>query len=594
MSGSGTSQASLGTEQPSSRLSEVKAPLVIGIAGHRDLRDEDLPTLSNAIKSIFLELKSQYKHTPLILLSALAEGADRLAAWVALSKDVGACLLVPLPMEQSIYEQDFDRDSLVEFRDLLSQAHGHLELPLVEGNTRQSIAQQGHERNLQYESVGKYIVQRSQILIALWDGVENNLMGGTAAVVRFQREGLPQSQYSLDPLEGFPVYQIVTPRKKNPTPEGKLFERVVTYPSSFEDDKHKARKYYGRMFHRIDEFNRYANDPSGSLRIEINKSKGYLIKDLDESRLSPESRADLERYALVDALALRFQAEKMRTERLLHIVVFAAFSLFVLFAHLTQHPLLLMLALLFVLFSSLWHGHIRSRDGDTRFEDYRVMAEGLRVRFFWQYVGLPDSVTDYYLGKQRTELDWIRNSFRGWDVLSDFAATEPSADIAERIKNVRRLWVDDQKSYFKRAAERDEDRLKRIEVWSKYLVYCSLAVAVGLLGFVIREWWHRVPVRAMFASFKYEDEDIPVVIVDITLAGAALLHNYANGTAYREHVKQYKRMEGIFRQMSNILDATNDPGIDRKMVKKLGEEALRESADWVLLHRERPLDVPHP
>ena len=594
MSSSGTSPALPGSERARSSTSNVKAPLVIGITGHRDLRDEDLPTLSEEIKSIFLELKKQYPSTPLILLSALADGADRLAAWVALSKEVNACLLVPLPMEQAIYAAGFRPDSLIEFHDMLKQAKGHLELPLVEGNTRESISHQGPERDLQYESVGKYIVQKSQILIALWDGVENNLVGGTAAVVRFQREGLPQSQYSLDPLEGFPVYQIVTPRKKNHTLEGNPFERVVTYPSSFEGDKHRARKYFGRMFHHMDEFNRYVSNPSRQLQAVANKSKGYLLQDLDENRLSAESHADVERYSLVDALALRFQTEKMRTERLLHIVVFLAFSLFVLFAHLTQHPLLLMLALLFVLFSSLWHGHIRSRDGDTRFEDYRVMAEGLRVRFFWQYVGLPDSVTDYYLGKQRTELDWIRNGFRGWDVLSDFAPAQPSEDLAERIKNVRRLWVDDQQSYFKRAAERDEQRLHRLEVWSKLLVYCSLLVAIGLLAFVIREWWHKVPLREMFAGFKYEDEDIPVVIVDITLAGAALLHNYANGTAYREHVKQYKRMEGIFHQMSNILSATDDVAIDRKMIKKLGEEALRESADWVLLHRERPLDVPHP
>src|ERR1017187_4676800 len=121
-------------------ISNAQAPLVVGITGHRDLRDEDLRELSIAIESIFTDLKGGYPSTPLILLSALAEGADRLAAQVALSNEIGAHLFVPLPMEQAIYEKDFQGDSLIEFRALLEQAKGHFELPLVEGNTREKIS----------------------------------------------------------------------------------------------------------------------------------------------------------------------------------------------------------------------------------------------------------------------------------------------------------------------------------------------------------------------------------------------------------------------------------------------------------------------
>lgn len=31
----------------------------------------------------------------------------------------------------------------------------------------------------------------------------------------------------------------------------------------------------------------------------------------------------------------------------------------------------------------------------------------------------------------------------------------------------------------------------------------------------------------------------------------------------------------------------------RDLVRELGEAALAENGDWVLLHRERPLEVPH-
>jgi hypothetical protein len=56
-------------------------PLVIGVTGHRDLRSEDRETLAGRLREIIAELRVRYPHTPLILLSPLAEGADRLAAW---------------------------------------------------------------------------------------------------------------------------------------------------------------------------------------------------------------------------------------------------------------------------------------------------------------------------------------------------------------------------------------------------------------------------------------------------------------------------------------------------------------------------------
>jgi len=39
-------------------------------------------------------------------------------------------------------------------------------------------------------------------------------------------------------------------------------------------------------------------------------------------------------------------------------------------------------SLVLVVLGGSWRAAFRKRDGDTKSEDYRVMAEGLRVRFF--------------------------------------------------------------------------------------------------------------------------------------------------------------------------------------------------------------------
>lgn len=575
-------------------LSNVVAPLVIGITGHRDIRSQDRDELESAVRSIFVELRTRYRSTPFMLLSALAEGADRLAARVALSE--GIRLFVPLPMKQAIYEGDFDADFLADFRDLLSRAEGSLELPLVPGNSEESIQSNGPQRDLQYESVGKYIVQKSQILIALWDGVTTGLVGGTSSIVRFQNEGLPPSEpCCLDPQEGFPVYHIVTPHEKNPSPEGVPFQRIVLYPNSFRGDEKKAERYYDRMFLRIDAFNEAATHSDSGLVEEISNSKGYVLKDLKEDQFSEQLRAELNRYGLADALALRFQTQKVWTERVMHGIVFFAFFLFVSFAHhLFEDPLFLMLSLVLVLLGSVWQYLFRKRDGDTRVEDYRAMAEGLRVRFFWRLVGVSDSVTDHYLGKQRSELDWIRNGFRGWDVHSDSASTDPAQDVAGRIEKAQKYWIRDQQKYFHDSSERDEKRLEWIEIGGQVLVFIALITGATLLALAFRPSWQTPLHCEAFTFSKFECRDLLIVLVESALAAAALLHNYGNVMAYREHAKQYKRMEAVFSQAFSVLPTIADPGVARQCIKKLGMEALRESGDWVLLHRERPLDVPHP
>ena len=196
-------------------------PLAISVTGHRDLRDQDLERLEAEIRAVFHDITARYPHTPLLLLSPLAEGADRLAARVGL--EFGARLIVPLPLPRDLYEDDFETAaSRREFADLLVQADQWFEMPYVEGNTRDNVSAHGEARNHQYAMVGAYVARHSQIFFALWDGVQTDhgeKLGGTAEVVRFKLEGVPEPYASQDPLDSVstgPVYHIVTPRREIP------------------------------------------------------------------------------------------------------------------------------------------------------------------------------------------------------------------------------------------------------------------------------------------------------------------------------------------------------------------------------------------
>src|SRR3979411_3212041 len=113
-------------------VDRLKAALVIGVTGHRDIREEDCEELKKSVRGVITGLRKQYPSTPFILLSPLAEGADRLVAEVALLPEIGARLIAPLPMPKHMYEEDFKKnpDSLKEFQRLFEQADHSFEIPL--------------------------------------------------------------------------------------------------------------------------------------------------------------------------------------------------------------------------------------------------------------------------------------------------------------------------------------------------------------------------------------------------------------------------------------------------------------------------------
>ncbi len=88
-----------------------------------------------------------------------------------------------------------------------------------------------------------------------------------------------------------------------------------------------------------------------------------------------------------------------------------------------------------------------------------------------------------------------------------------------------------------------------------------------------------------------------LIVIDTALAVGALLHHYGNSLAFAEHAKQYAHMSKVLgRAFENLKDLqqANEMRAAVSCLKKIGVEALSENANWVMLHRERPLEVPHP
>jgi hypothetical protein len=83
--------------------------------------------------------------------------------------------------------------------------------------------------------------------------------------------------------------------------------------------------------------------------------------------------------------------------------------------------------------------------------------------------------------------------------------------------------------------------------------------------------------------------------IGFALIAATFLVVYGRTRAFSEHAKHYGRMRILFENARRRLQEKkeNAPGVDvRRVILELGKEALVENGDWVLIHRERPIEVP--
>jgi hypothetical protein len=124
------------------------------------------------------------------LISALAEGADRLCASVALG--LGYRLDCPLPFAADDYAADFaSAESRAEFAELCGRADRILELPGDRGADAAA-----------YSLVGGAILGSADILLAVWNGQGSGGRGGTGDVVAGALSmGKPVIHVPLDPQQ---------------------------------------------------------------------------------------------------------------------------------------------------------------------------------------------------------------------------------------------------------------------------------------------------------------------------------------------------------------------------------------------------------
>lgn len=558
--------------------------LTVGVTGHRDLLAEEIPVLQEKVRDFFLKLQTDYPDLDLQLITPLAEGSDRLVANVAL--ELGVSLIVPLPMPQADYELDFSSpDSVKSFREILKEAR-IIHLRTLRRTHVNSLSLE--DRTRQYAQMGVFISNHSHVLLALWDGKPSPELGGTASVVNYHltamMPGFSEAEDSPNLLadnENDLVYHIVCSRNR---PDGEPRKDLSPFQTIWETAKfglesgERLPVEYKFMWQRLQDYGR----DKAKYQAAIDEEGADLLKNAPDLELPIGAREIAAQHRTADWLAIHFQKRISLGLIAVHSIAVLVGLIFIMYSEFDGLDFLVNFFLLaffagFVLYKIGEH-----RQWHRKHLDYRALAEGLRVQFYWNLAGVIDVQSaefayDNFLQKQDVDLGWIRHVMRNVSL----ARSRDNVPQPAWVDWVIEQWVGDetsqtgQLSYY-RSKELEKARrfrrttyLGRITLWLGMLTAVLLAVAGTNMADIHRTYL--------------------LVLMGILPLFAGVRDAYSHKKAEKELIKQYRFMRGILANARRLLDSSDDVDFRRSVLRALGNAALEEGAEWILMHRERPL-----
>ena len=577
------------TAEPATLPAQI--PLLIGVTGHRDLVPEEAVLLRAATRRYLSTLRDRFPAAPLLLATSLSPGADLLAAEEAVALGIGCVAVLPLPLD--MYRADFsDARELARFEEILGRCRQRIVCPLRDGLSSADVATPGAARTAQYAAAGRLIASDAFILLALWDGRVAN--SGAAATVDFRLarrawlddDSGPPHKELLPDLPPDLVYHIVTSRRGAPPAAG-LVPLQEGYRCSLEGPLESGLPAGSELVAtRTSELDRDLRRYAAAIA-RTKTSSGAI------STLAAAPQCVIETAGLFDAID--WLAARMR--RRVMTILYSSSALTVLmgvffltFNHsegcrLCRYSIFGFLAG----FLALLVGNSFARRGQwhRRYLEFRAVAEGLRVELFWAIAGVrtrgaTPAAHRTMLKQADPGLEWIPNAIRTVSLLLtevrhggipggiEFATHRWVGTIGESGSRSEQLHYYWHASHLKGAFASFAERVASGSVVIGLLVAAALAVEVGLS--------RQDLYRELLFSMGF-----------FSLAGG-VIEALVQKTADRELERQYGYMYDVFLAAHDRLIAAHSDEERRTVLALLGHAALAEHAEWLFVHRDRPID----
>jgi hypothetical protein len=514
--------------------------LRIGVTGHRRLSDPAalIPGIRAAVQGIVERFLGPGAEPALLVISALAEGADRLVAAEVLARP-DATMEAVLPLPPGDYQDDFAGGaSKAEFTEMLGRA------------TSVWVARPGGSRDEAYERAGRHVVERADVLIALWDGEPPRGRGGTATVVSYARaQGVPVAWVPTSTV-GAPVYWYDEERAAHVAEAAREFREYNAAP--IPEFAARARAERDRLAPAG------PAGPPDSLQPACSNVAGWITPY----------------FVRADVLATRLERIFQLTNWTMFLA--AAAAVVVVAVQVTVWPQLTWIAaaevvlLLVLVVAPLVSRRLRVLD---RWISYRFLAERLRSGYFLALAGAGDRTRP---GERREPSAYLSDPTEVWieRALDEITARRPPvrfgpAHVVPLRDYLSEHWIGAQIRYH-------EDTARRQGAWDS-----RLFAATGVLFLI-------TAVAAFLHLLGWgEHHDNPtefgllliVLSICVPAIGAAV-HGIRTQSEFRRHCQRYQRMAGLLRQLDADMSRADSITVIHEIAADAEHLMRAENSDW--------------
>lgn len=561
-----------------------RIPIMIGGIGHRKLSNTE--RLAAKIAAECEKLKERYPKSPFVLLSPLAEGADRLIASVVMASSLKADLVAVLPMPRDEYEKDFStEESRAEFAALIGKARCVKIAPLPEKDGSWTVP--GKTRDGQYARAGAIITDHAQILFAIWDKRSAKGTGGTADQVGWFDRGFAPAAYSLYGNRISPLDPPEPGLRISIDPVSLKVEEIVDPQAPAGADARRSNIL--SILSRTERFNK---DVLAHRRVVEGPEPTAVVNQ--ESGFADGV------FRAADRLSTHFASIARFDDAVIYVLAIVAI---IAFSFVSSAPEAVSLYLAVTLAMLTLYYRIRFRSIDNRFLEYRALAEPLRVFRFWRRAGVGRSMWLSYLARHEGIVHWLRHAARTVEFCQDCFAPLQKA-TAEEVEAVKRDWVQNQVDWFKERIPDHERRRKRLRWLWRIAIGASFVLSVMLFVMTL------LPAELLDGVFGFKPKaagatlweelvkpqgDFWQAVLAVLAAGGLAARGYSQRRGDAELAKQYASQRRIFETANDMLKEVGKPSAEGKpeeILELLGEQALQEQAEFVWLRHARPFEVP--
>ena len=530
---------------------ESKLPYIIGVVGHRNIVEESKEDASNHFEKILKRYKTKYPNTPILVVTSLAEGADQLIAEVAIKVE-GVFLGVLIPMGIEKYLETFSSDSAKEeFKKFCAKA-------IFVRDT--SIDMVYEDNSDAFRSNTRELSNNADLLIALWDGIASNQVGGTSDTLYYKLKKIHRPKNLTD---------VALNQKE--------FGSAIVIPVSRTGDQTKLVKKVP-----------YSLKPVSLEETSIDEASDLLaVSKHNWNKLKFESQSPSLTYSEIltkNALSL---AEKMRKKFIVALLVILTSSFLTIVAIEIQSrstsKIISVATILVALSAFIIYQIVTKLEIKDKYHQFQAVAEAGEIQQLWSKVGIPEDVSDYFLTGINSSFDWMRSLVR---TISFLDKSQTINNMEAETKEFMKSWISKQILLRKG----DSKVVGRITKNNRLASFIRIITIISII-FSLFIWGYFSISLILGIDSTISTRGLLQSLFVLALAAAATFSSYSYLLALREMVmREEKALYALDNALESLsLDLIELPPLvhGREVAKSLGIFFLNETSEWYVRNYDR-------